>query len=192
MQGWWAASYVVLWALVVMLCVIVVALARQIGTLHLRLGPSGGLEVDEEGPPLGTTTKAVNRTDIDGRPVTIGGAGESQLLLFVSPGCQVCEQVLPSLPPVARAARMTPYVVADADPSETKFHFRARSAGTTVIADREVAKDYDVPGTPFVVMLDDQGIVRAKGLVNNLEQMEGLADTARRRLDAPAHAGELG
>nr|MBA2599124.1 methylamine dehydrogenase [Actinomycetota bacterium] len=38
MEGWWAASYLVLWLLVVMLCVVVVALARQIGTLHLRLG----------------------------------------------------------------------------------------------------------------------------------------------------------
>jgi hypothetical protein len=33
-----------------------------------------------------------------------------------------------------------------------------------------------------VVALDERGIVRAKGTVNNLEQMEGLVDTARRRL----------
>jgi hypothetical protein len=31
------------------------------------------------------------------------------------------------------------------------------------------------------VALDVLGVVRAKGTVNNLEQMEGLVETARRR-----------
>jgi hydrogenase nickel insertion protein HypA len=41
--GWWAAAFVVQWLLVVVLCVVVVALARQVGTLHLRLGPLSGV-----------------------------------------------------------------------------------------------------------------------------------------------------
>jgi hypothetical protein len=32
-------------------------------------------------------------------------------------------------------------------------------------------------------VLDRTGVVRAKGTVNNLEQLEGLADTAQRRID---------
>ena len=38
-----------------------------------------------------------------------------------------------------------------------------------------------VPGTPYAVVLDPTGVVRAKGTVNNLEQVEGLIDTARER-----------
>jgi hypothetical protein len=34
---------------------------------------------------------------------------------------------------------------------------------------------------PFVVVLDEVGVVRSKGTVNSLEQVEGLVDTARRR-----------
>jgi hypothetical protein len=30
-------------------------------------------------------------------------------------------------------------------------------------------------------VLDDKGVVQAKGTVNNLEQMEGLIETAQRR-----------
>jgi hypothetical protein len=33
------------------------------------------------------------------------------------------------------------------------------------------------------VVLDAIGVVRAKGTVNNLEQIEGLVDTARRRVE---------
>ena len=101
MQGWWAVSYVVMWLLLAALTVVVVALARQIGTLHLRLGPRGALEVDDEGPPLGEAPPPEESTDAQGRPARIGGPGEPQLLLFVSPGCHLCEQVLPSLPAVA-------------------------------------------------------------------------------------------
>jgi len=45
MTGWWAAAFVAQWIVVLVLAVVIVALARQVGTLHLRLGPRGALEV---------------------------------------------------------------------------------------------------------------------------------------------------
>ena len=48
MSGWWTAAFIAQWVLLVVLCVVVVALARQVGTLHLRLGPRGALEIDTE------------------------------------------------------------------------------------------------------------------------------------------------
>ena len=181
MEGWWAASYVVLWLLVVVLCVVVVALARQIGTLHLRLGPRGALELDDEGPPLGEPPQAFERADIDGRVVTIGGPGEAQLLMFASPGCILCEQVLPSLPAIASANDLTAYVLTDVDAEESALTFGSKKLPVPVVPARDVASSYDVPGTPYVLVLDRFGVVRAKGTVNNLEQMEGLVDTGRKR-----------
>ena len=183
MEGWWAASYAVLWVLVIVLCFVVVALARQIGTLHLRLGPRGALEMDDEGPPLGDAPPALDLQDVNAAPVSIGGPGESQLLLFVTPGCTLCEQVLPSVSAVAEAGEMTPYVLTDADPEETKSAYGRRRLGARLVPARRVAQAYRVPGTPYVVVLDELGVVRAKGAINNLEQMEGLVDTARRRLE---------
>ncbi len=43
-----------------------------------------------------------------------------------------------------------------------------------------------MPGTPYVVILDAEGVVQAKGTVNNMEQMEGLVDTSRRRVVEPS------
>lgn len=186
MEGWWTASYVVLWLLVLALTVVVVALARQIGTLHLRLGPRGALEMDDEGPALGDAPESFDVETIDGRRVTIGGPGEAQLLMFVSPGCMVCEQVLPSIPVVARSGEMTPYVLTDVDSFETKRAFEPKRLGSAIASAPAVAQAYEVPGTPYIIVLDDLGVVRAKGTVNNLEQMEGLVDTARRRLSGGA------
>jgi methylamine dehydrogenase accessory protein MauD len=181
MSGWWLVSYVVLWALVAFLTLVVVALARQVGTLHLRLGPRGALEVDDEGPPLGEAPEGVRAVDLDGREASVGGTGEPQLLVFVSPGCPVCRDILPSIPAAARAGRLSPYVIADSGPEETVRYYRHEPARARVLAAPGIARDYRVPGTPYAVVLDVMGVVRAKGTVNTLEQLEGLIDTAHRR-----------
>jgi methylamine dehydrogenase accessory protein MauD len=181
LSGWWAASYVALWILVGVLCVVVVALARQIGTLHLRLGPRGALEMDDEGPALGEGRPPIEARDLDGNGVTVGGDGAEQFLLFVSPGCMVCEQVMPSVGAVAEATGKRPLVLADLDEAETRLAFQHKRIAVPIVASVDSFKTYEVPGTPYVVVLDGHGVVQAKGTVNNLEQMEGLIDTARRR-----------
>jgi hypothetical protein len=160
MTGWWALAFVVLWVLVVVLCIVVIALARQVGTLHLRLGPRGALEIDDEGPALGEPMPTQHARTAQGTAVSLGGTGRPRLVLFASETCVVCREVSPGIPAAAAAGRLDPIVVHDPE------------------AEREL----DVPGTPFVVVLDEHGIVRAKGTVNNLEQVEGLVDTANRRI----------
>jgi methylamine dehydrogenase accessory protein MauD len=181
-DGWWLASYFVLWAVVISLCFLVVALARQIGTLHLRLGPRGALEMDDEGPALGELPPEFELADIDGKVRHIGGPGEAQLLLFVSPGCMTCEQVLPGVRAAADKGKLVPYVLTDVDAHESARTLRPKRLGAPVVPASEAARAYEVPGTPYIVMLDDRGIVQAKGTVNNLEQMEGLIDTGHRRI----------
>lgn len=160
MSGWWAAAFVAQWVLLAVLTVVVVSLARQIGVLHLRLAPLGALEIDDEGPRLGDAPPVRRARSHDGSMTLVGGPGPRRLLAFVSSTCPICEQVLPSLPPAAAATRMT----------------------LQVVSDRELEVAYAVPGVPFVVVLDESGVVRSKGTVNSLEQVEGLIDTARGRI----------
>ena len=185
MEGWWTASYIVLWLLVVVLCLVVVALARQIGTLHLRMGPRGALEMDDEGPPLEEAPPPVDVVALNDQALSVGGPGHAQLLLFVSPGCHLCEAVLPSLGAVSEVGEMMPLVITDADKNETQSAYGDKRLRAPVIPSQKLAQAYRVPGTPYAVILDEMGVVRAKGAVNNLEQMEGLVDTARRRIADP-------
>ncbi len=161
MSGWWAVAFVVQWLLVVVLALVVVALARQVGTLHLRLGPRGALEIDTEGPPLGEAPPAMPATAADGARLLVGGPGRKRLVLFSSATCPICRDVAPGIAPAASAARMAPQV----------------------LHDPEVERRYGIPGTPFLLVMDDLGVVRAKGTVNDLEQVEGLIDLALRRIE---------
>ena len=161
MTGWWAAAFIAQWLLVLVLATVVVALARQVGTLHLRLGPRGALEVDAEGPALGEAPPATAGLDRDGDRVLVGGPGPARIVLFSSPTCSICREVAPGIDAAASAAGMTPIVLHDPD----------------------LERVYDVPGTPFLLVIDRVGVVRAKGTVNNLEQVEGLIDLALRRIE---------
>ena len=160
MSGWWTAAFVAQWVLLVVLCIVVVALARQVGTLHLRLGPRGALEIDTEGPPLGEALPPVDARGADGATVVLGGTGGRRLVMFSSATCIVCREVAPAIPAAAHSSALVPQIVHDAD----------------------AERAFDVPGTPFLLVLDELGIVRAKGTVNTLEQVEGLVDTADRRM----------
>ncbi|MBA3363721.1 MAG: thiol-disulfide isomerase, partial [Actinobacteria bacterium] len=95
MTGWWMAAFVAQWVLLLVLCVVVVALARQVGTLHLRMGPRGALEIDTEGPALGEALPPLDARGADGAPIVLGGAGARRLVLFSSPTCMVCREVAP-------------------------------------------------------------------------------------------------
>lgn len=174
MTGWWAVSFIGLWVLVLALVVIVFALARQIGVLHMRLGPRGALEIDTEGPALGEAPPPVVGTDLEGRTIDLTAPGTERFLLFVSPDCPICREVTPSIPAIVRRG-LDVSLVTSGDASAY------RTFGVPVVADETMLQTLGVPGTPYAVLLDATGVVRAKGTVNNLEQIEGLIDTARAR-----------
>src|SRR5687767_11689740 len=139
MSAWWMTSYVVLWVLVGVLGVAVVALARQVGILHLRLGPRGALEVDDEGPPLGEAIEPMEAEDLDGRPVVVAGPGAERFLLFVSPGCPLCHEVLPSVRAVTRSEGIAALVVADATDPVARPVYGLSDLGAPVVAAPEIA-----------------------------------------------------
>src|SRR3981081_2748461 len=87
-------SVVLLWIAVLALIITGLALARQIGVLYERIAPVGALSIN---PKLtgGSQAPAGEGTSLAGQRQSIGGAGTSQLLFFLSPGCPVCKTLLP-------------------------------------------------------------------------------------------------
>jgi hypothetical protein len=145
-RAFWEASYAVLWLAVAALTVLVLSLYRQVGVLHLRLGPRGALEEEGEGPELGAP---VDHADVP--------RGRATLVVFTSAGCPVCHQIVPGLRVLER------------DPALAVVHAAYEGPGGP-----ELHAAFDVPGTPYAVYLDASGVVRAKGTVNTLEQLESL------------------
>ena len=92
------ASQIALWAGILILGVVCIALARQIGVLHQRIAPAGALSLRQP-LKLGDATPEMSLNALDGSAVKIGGVrgGRSQLVLFLSPDCAICEALLPAV-----------------------------------------------------------------------------------------------
>jgi methylamine dehydrogenase accessory protein MauD len=177
-------SNLVLWAVVLGLAAVVVALVRQIGVLHERVAPAGAL-LGSEGPRLGEAAPRFALSDWSGRAVALGGAdaeGRHTLLLFVSPTCPVCKTMLEIVAALMRdEGRQVRLVLAsDGTREEHEAFVRTqRLAGRTYVLSSELGLAYQVAKLPYAALIDADGVLRAKGLVNTREHVESLFEAMR-------------
>jgi methylamine dehydrogenase accessory protein MauD len=171
-------SQIVLWVSVLGLATVVLALIRQIGVLHERIAPIGALTIDH-GPAVGAQSPVFDLVDIRHRPVSIGrpaADGMSTFLMFVSPACPVCKKLLPVVKSIARAESSLRLVFAsDGDRVEQdRFVRNQRIEDYPLVLSAELGMAFHIGKLPYVVLIDEQGVVRAKGLVNTREHLESI------------------
>jgi len=170
-------SNVLLWCAVLALLAMVIALARQVGVLFERVAPMGAL-ITDSGPAVGAAAPALHLTTLDAAPLSLPGPiGRGTLLFFLSPTCPVCKKLLPVLKSVQRAESPWLDVVLASDGEMPEHLAFRRSAGLEAfpyVLSAELGMTYRVSRLPYAVLIDEQGVVRAKGLVNSREQLESL------------------
>lgn len=143
----WIATYVLLWVAVITLSVVVIALLRQIGVLHARLRPMG-VHFAGEGPERLAAAPGAASIDYSRNALT--------LIAFTSPTCEICKELIPSLDAIRREYRDMQYVQFEHGPDSPMF------------------LEFNVRSTPYVVTVDQDGIVQGRGVANSLEQVEVL------------------
>ena len=177
-------SNIVLWLVVIALAAIVFALVRQIGVLHERVAPAGAL-VTGAGPRVGEAAPLLEVEDWSGNQRRLGGPdaeGRSTLLFFLSPTCPVCKSLLPVLDPVASAEEGDVQILLASDGPRDEHEAFVESHG---LADRyllsaQLGLVYQVAKLPTAVLIDADGILRARGLVNTREHLESLFEARDR------------
>ena len=153
--GWLAAGLAIALLGVAGLAVAVLALAREVGELRLRLGPQSALEIPGEGPEVGSRSDLLPAFDT-------GQSSRLALAVFTSDGCPVCRTLEPAVDYFAR------------DPLVALRTFDEHR-------DAAAWRALDVPGSPYAVALGLDGTVLAKGTFNSLGQLESVLATAERR-----------
>jgi methylamine dehydrogenase accessory protein MauD len=171
-------STVLLWLAVGGLALLVLALARQVGVLHERVAPLGALMLDQ-GPKVGERAPIFEVKDLFGRPTRLGGLRERPLLLlFVSSTCPVCKKILPIALRLAREENLDLALIGD-EREEDLRRLAQGLAEERVLNAPEVGQVYKVGKIPYAVLIDPEGVIRAKGLVNNREHLESLMEAYR-------------
>ncbi len=173
------ASYISLWVVVVLLALVLVALARQIGVLHGRLGPVGA-RIANTGPAIGEVLTSFVETDIFERSISIPDTNRNTLLLFVSPGCPMCDQIAPAVRSFAKDEKRKIRIVlasfnGDA-PANQAYATERGLDDISYVLSKDLALRLGVLSVPYAVLIDVAGVVRSKGLVNNREHLESLVN----------------
>jgi methylamine dehydrogenase accessory protein MauD len=178
-------SNLVLWVVVIALTLVVFALVRQLGILHERIAPAGALLL-ERGLKVGESAPVVAVSDLDGQSRSIGAPatdGRSTLLVFVSPTCPVCKALLPVLKTSRRGERQWLEVILASDGAEEEQRRFVGANGLSEIPyvlSAPLGMAYQVGRLPFAALIDSQGILRARGLINSREHLESLFEAQRR------------
>ena len=178
MSGLWLASYLVLWAVTAAVALTVAALARQIGLIHRRIPPLGA-RMGNPGPALGERVPAITGTNLNGQPMEFGSErGRATLVTFIAPSCDACRELAPALLSIARSERRSLDVVLvcprGSDDDIRRFARQTRLDKLPIIVAPEVAEHYRIMSTPYALMIDRFGVLRSKGVVNNVEHLESL------------------
>jgi methylamine dehydrogenase accessory protein MauD len=174
-----AVSQAVLWLAVLAMGAAVFALARQIGVLHERVAPLGALMTDRAAD-VGDKAHRFELTDIAERKVQVGGeraGGKSQLLLFVSPACPMCKKLLPVARSFVRSEQRTLELVLVGDGDKDEHLAMAKEhklEAVPLLIAPVVGMTYGIGKLPYAVLVDHEGVLRAKGLVNSREHLESL------------------
>ena len=163
------------WLVLAGLAIAGLALARQVGVLHVRVAPAGALDAGR-GPAIGDKAPIMPLTTLDGRPWLLGGpAAGKTLLMFVSAACPMCKTLIPVAKSFAAAERVSLVFVGDDDPGvQRALVERHELAGFPFINNDEIGRLFEVDKLPHAVLLDHEGVVLAKGLVNSREHLESL------------------
>jgi hypothetical protein len=166
-QAAWHGITVGLLFAVALQAVVMVALMRQVGRLLLRVGPARA-GATEGGPKAGDELSVPGVRD-----------GYAAVVVFLAPGCGPCAALTPSLPSLQRTYSKRKVklelVAAIIEAQDGEGNELATQIGSIARTDLEREfKEWGVPGTPFGVGIDANGLVRIAGVVNNLDHLEEM------------------
>lgn len=170
-------SYAVLWVITVFIVFLLFIVIRQFGIVYLKTADGvsrGGLQV-------GVRIPQVEFQTLKGTTQRIG-MDRAQLVVFTAPHCAPCRLLKPHIAEFAslRSDIQVIVVSVDSSPSEAEDYVRGLPEGVVGIRlpDQKLYQTIFLGEvTPFAYMVNQNGVITGKGLVNDIEQLQGIAST---------------
>jgi len=133
------------------------------------------------GPEIGAVAPRVTAADLAGRSFDLGGERSRPLLLvFLSATCGTCAEVAPAVRTLWKSERerMDIMIVSLYSAAEEAAGFVTRYKLDEIpcLVSEGLDYEYRVYSPPYAVLIDEEGVIRSKGIVNHLEHLESLVN----------------
>jgi hypothetical protein len=182
-SGGWAIAFGLLSSTTVLLCILFLALSRYVAALATRLPEPLPLELTQ-GPEVGSSLRDHPLPESVAETLATKEAGSPRtMILFLSTSCSSCYRLVSDLNRFARDARDTSIVVAVAGREEEGDRFKnAIQTSSTVFPDPEgrLSRSFGISTVPFAIVYEE-GLLKAKGVVNNRTMLENLSEGFTRK-----------
>ena len=181
MSGVWLASYVVLWVVVLLLAFLLAGALRQLGLLQLRLGDDPGALITDTGLERGAEAPDFTALGAEsGELISLSDLpAVPRMLVFASPGCLSCRELIPGLNEVRKTRGDFDFLVVcrgDLESCQAFGRMNGLEAPMVVDTTGQIEKDYLVTLTPFAYLIDHEGRVVIRGIANDWRQLESLLE----------------
>jgi methylamine dehydrogenase accessory protein MauD len=167
--------------LVLLLAFLLAGALRQLGLFQLRLGDDPGALITDSGLDRGATAPDFTALDSETEElVSLSDlAAVPRMLVFASPGCLSCRELIPGLNEVRKTRGDFDFLVVCRGDLESCQAFRRMNrleAPMVVDTTGQIEKDYLVTLTPFAYLIDHEGRVVIRGIANDWRQLESLLE----------------
>ena len=160
---------------------------RSLGLLQWRfdeLEATRPVRKGREGLPPGSAAPDFTLLGTDDREISLSDfAGRPLLLVFTQSGCGPCHDIAPELNRLHDAGEYQILVVNNGELHETQAwsdEMQARFSLATQ-QDWSLSKKYRVFATPYAFVIDEQGVIAAKGIASTPLYLRYLFDAAHKR-----------
>jgi methylamine dehydrogenase accessory protein MauD len=139
-----------------------------------------GFSLTHVGPEIGEHTPVESVTDRRGESLPLTpNDGQNTLVLFFSTSCPYCHAVAQALAEYAQDApeRIILTFGAVEQDKLDEFLNKHQLRDFRIVVSPETRAAFGVTGVPYGFALDEHGIIRGKGIVNNNDHLDSLANT---------------
>lgn len=157
-------SAVASWILLILIAAAVLALYRHFGQLYMNKPE----HKTGQGPEVGSSLLSLGRKSLDGNDIYLPGT-QATVLVFADTDCEYCAQIRDELARYDLSTSLARVLVLCSGRQSDVVAWAQPLAGRLeVIWDQRasLASRYEVNGTPFAIVVDDQGTVAGKSIIN--------------------------
>jgi methylamine dehydrogenase accessory protein MauD len=178
-------SSIMVWLAVLLLAFLLLGALRAVDRLRWRMEqleattPSrmgrSGLRVGKKAPDF-TLPGAIS-----GEVSLQSYAGRKLFLVFTQAGCGPCQQIVPDLNRLHDTGKVEVLAINKGETEGTR-KWVAEAQIRFPVAMQEaftVSKRYEVFATPFAFLIDEQGVIASRGIVNSKQQIGFVLDGRR-------------
>jgi methylamine dehydrogenase accessory protein MauD len=196
MNIFWMVTNVGLWIVVLLLAFVLWGALRALALLRWRLEELEAItpkRIGRSGLRPGKKAPDFKLSAISGGEVTLNHfANRKLLLVFMQPGCGPCHQITPELNRLHHAGEIQVLVIHNADAEAVQRWIKQFQPDFPVAVQERfaVSRRYEVFATPFAFLIDERGVIAARGIVSTKQYLGFVLTRAGHHDNAGDSGGE--